>query len=74
MEAVAESLALVDKVQGALSRSPYLGPRAVRVEAVEGVIRLQGAVRSFFQKQMAQELIRRLDGVERIENHLQVTW
>lgn len=74
MEALAEPTALADKVQGALSRSPYLSPRDVRVEAIEGVIRLQGAVRSFFQKQMAQELIRRLDGVERIENHLQVTW
>ena len=74
MEAVASPPALLDKVQVALNRSPYLSPREVRVEAFEGVVRLQGAVRSFFQKQMAQELIRRLDGVERIENHLQVTW
>jgi osmotically-inducible protein OsmY len=65
---------LVDKVEVALSRSPYLSPRDVSVEAAEGVVRLTGAVRSFFQKQMAQELIRRLDGVERIENLLQVTW
>jgi osmotically-inducible protein OsmY len=68
------SSALINKVEGALNRSPYLSPREVRVEAFEGVIRLKGAVRSFFQKQMAQELIRRLDGVERIENHLQVNW
>ena len=66
--------ALVDQVHGALSRSPYLTPRDVRVEAEEGVVRLEGAVRSFFHKQMAQEVIRRVDGVERVVNCLQVTW
>ena len=72
--AVAAPPALVDQVHGALSRSPYVSPRDVRVEAEQGVVRLEGAVRSFFQKQMAQEVIRRLDGVERVVNRLQVTW
>ena len=66
--------ALLDQVHGALSRSPYVSRRELRVEAAEGVVRLEGAVRSFFHKQMAQELIRRVDGVERIENCLQVKW
>jgi len=66
--------ALVDQVQGVLSRSPYVSTRELRVEAREGVVRLEGAVRSFFHKQMAQELIRRVDGVQRIENYLQVEW
>jgi hypothetical protein len=66
--------ALVDQVHGALRRSPYISPLDVRVEAEEGVVRLEGAVRSFFHKQMAQEVIRRLDGVERVVNCLQVTW
>lgn len=66
--------ALLDQVNGALSRSPYVVARDVRIEAEEGVVRLEGAVRSFFHKQMAQELIRRVDGVQRIENRLQVQW
>lgn len=65
---------LLDEVHGALLRSPYVGAHDLRVEAVAGVVRLEGAVRSFFHKQMAQELIRRVDGVERIENRLQVNW
>jgi osmotically-inducible protein OsmY len=65
---------LADEVQGALSRSPYVSGHQFRIEASEGVVRLEGAVRSFFHKQMAQELIRRVDGVERIENLLQVKW
>ena len=76
MEAVARATrpALQEQVQGALSRSPYVTARDLRVETREGVVRLEGAVRSFFHKQMAQELIRRVDGVERIENCLQVEW
>jgi osmotically-inducible protein OsmY len=66
--------ALLDQVHGALSRSPYVSANEMRVEESDGVVRLEGAVRSFFHKQMAQELIRRVDGVERIDNRLQVKW
>jgi osmotically-inducible protein OsmY len=66
--------ALLDQVHGALRRSPYVSTNEMRVEESDGVVRLEGAVRSFFHKQMAQELIRRVDGVERIENCLQVKW
>jgi osmotically-inducible protein OsmY len=72
--AVLERPALADQVHFALSRSPYGQTHELRVEAQEGVVRLEGAVRSFFHKQMAQEVIRRLDGVERVENHLRVQW
>ena len=65
---------LIDEVHGALRRSPYVSGHEMQVEAAEGVVRISGAVRSFFHKQMAQELIRRVDGVQRIENCLQVQW
>ncbi|MEM9656830.1 MAG: BON domain-containing protein [Planctomycetota bacterium] len=74
MEANAVSVGLLAQVHGALSTSPYVTPGEFSVEASDGIVRLEGAVGSFFQKQMAQELIRRLDGVERIENRLQVNW
>ncbi len=35
---------------------------------------LKGTVNSYFQKQMAQEAIRRVDGVELIDNQLEVNW
>ena len=35
---------------------------------------LKGTVNSYFQKQMAQEAIRRIDGVELIDNQLEVNW
>jgi len=66
--------ALLDQVHGALSRTPYMSAGDVRIEEEEGIVRLEGEVRSFFHKQMAQEVIRRLDGVERVVNCLQVNW
>lgn len=65
---------LLDQVRGALSKSPYLTPKHVQIEATDGNIRLEGTVSSFYQKQMAQELARRVDGVDRVENQLQVNW
>jgi osmotically-inducible protein OsmY len=44
------------------------------VETADGRVTLKGNVRSFFQKQMAQEAVRRVDGVERIDNLLEVNW
>ena len=39
-----------------------------------GIVVLHGRVKSFFQKQMAQESLKRLDGVEKIVNELEVDW
>ena len=58
----------------ALDASPYVTGGRVRIEAGGGEIRLHGHVSSFFEKQMAQEVVRRVDGVERVENLLQVAW
>ncbi|HEY4235223.1 MAG TPA: BON domain-containing protein [Lacipirellulaceae bacterium] len=65
---------LFDLIHSALSTSPYVPNRQVRVEANDGRVVLKGNVGSFFQKQMAQEAIRRIDGVQLIDNLLEVTW
>jgi osmotically-inducible protein OsmY len=72
--AVAEASPLASIVHRALHQSPYLAGNRVRVETGEGEVRLHGHVGSFFEKQMAQEVVRRLDGVERVENLIQVVW
>ncbi len=74
MEAAALLNPLQHKIHGTLDSSPYVSTRQVRVETSEGWVRLEGTVGSFFQKQMAQELIRRVDGVDEIENQLKVNW
>lgn len=65
---------LFDQIHDALTTSPYVPNRKVRVEAAEGRVVLKGNVGSFFQKQMAQEAIRRIDGVQAIDNLLEVSW
>jgi osmotically-inducible protein OsmY len=65
---------LFDRIHNALSTSPHVPNRQVRVEAAEGHVVLKGNVTSFFEKQMAQEAIRRVDGVRLIDNLLEVTW
>lgn len=64
---------LNDKVSSALSQNPYLSGRRLRFETEDGRVILRGVVQSFFQKQMAQEALRHVDGVHEIFNELEVT-
>jgi osmotically-inducible protein OsmY len=56
-----------------LMGNPYL-PANYRLDVREssGGLRLSGKVDSYFHKQMAQESLRDLPGVKRIENMLEV--
>ncbi len=74
MQATLNAVPLLDQVQGALSNSPHVPSHQVHVETTDGHVLIEGTVGSFFQKQMAQEVVRRLDGVQHVENQLQVSW
>lgn len=65
---------LHQRVNSALAGSPYFAGRQLRVEADHGRVTLLGTVHSYYQKQMAQEIVRRLDGVAEVDNRLQVDW
>ena len=65
---------LFERIHDALMTNPHVPSHQVSVEAEDGRIVLKGHVSTFFQKQMAQEAIRRLDGVQHIDNLLQVNW
>jgi len=52
--------------------SPYLAGRRFQVKREADGVTLEGRVGTYFQKQMAQEIILRIDGVSRIDNRLQV--
>jgi osmotically-inducible protein OsmY len=55
-----------------LRNSGHQELRLVSCDFHEGVLTLRGQVSSFYLKQVAQELIRRLDGAEEVNNHLEV--
>lgn len=63
---------LSELVHSTLSRSPYLTGRNVRIEVVENDVVLSGVVQTYYQKQMAQETIRNMDGIGRVENRIEV--
>ena len=69
-----ETNLLADRVDSALETSPYFSRRWMRCETEEGKVVLRGKVASYFQKQMAQETVRRIDGVEAVDNLLEVSW
>lgn len=60
------------RVNTALEENAHLRGRRFRFEANRGRVTLKGVVRSYFQKQMAQEAIRNVDGVHEIANELEV--
>ena len=65
---------LDDRVLTALERNPYVGHRSLRFETSAGRVTLRGVVNTYFQKQMAQEALRHIDGVHEIANELEVSW
>lgn len=65
---------LLQRVDSAIRMSPHLCGHQVLCQEESGIVVLHGRVGSFFQKQMAQEALKRLDGVEKVINELQVDW
>jgi osmotically-inducible protein OsmY len=61
------------QIEQAILRSPYFDGRTLRFETCDGNVVLHGVVKTFFQKQIAQETVRQIHGVNRIENQLVVT-
>ncbi len=64
----------LQRVDLAIKGSPHLVGHHVSCEHQQGTVILHGTVNSFYQKQMAQEALRNLDGVQRIVNLLEVHW
>ena len=70
----APELSLADRIDQAIQTSPYVNGRTLRFETDGSRVRLKGCVHSYFHKQMAQEAVRRVAGVEEVENCLEVMW
>lgn len=72
--AMIDASPLETRVHSALEENPYIAPKTLRFETSDGRVTLRGRVGTFFQKQMAQEAIRRVAGVQEIANELEVCW
>lgn len=65
---------LQQNLESALGDNPYIAGRRLRVESSAGRVIVRGQVGSYYQKQMAQESLLRVEGVEELENQLEVHW
>jgi len=63
---------LREVVETALSRSVVFAGRNLRFEMHESGVVLRGVVRSYYQKQLAQESLRTIRGVAQITNEIEV--
>ena len=69
-----EPAKLDERVQTALLKHANVPQRNLRFESSDGRVTLHGTVHSYYQKQMAQEALRRLEGVQTIDNQIEVSW
>lgn len=63
---------LEERVHSILVKNPHVSHRNLRFETNAGHIVLKGVVGSYYQKLMAQEALINLEGVDRVENQLEV--
>jgi len=74
MQTTFPTLGLPEQLRIAVVQNPHLKQRNVRLEANNGRVTIRGQVNSYFEKQMAQEALRKIQGVTDIENQLDVDW
>lgn len=63
---------VAERAERLFQASPYVGLRSILCEFHEGVLVLRGHVKSYYLKQLAQEMVRSLDGVGAIFNFVEV--
>ena len=62
------------QVAEAIENAPHLSNQRLRFETTEGHVTLRGTVGSYFHKQMAQEAVLSVEGVEQLDNEVVVHW
>lgn len=63
---------LHQQIANAIVHNPHLNSRRIKVQTNRGRVILCGSAGSFFEKQMAQEALRGIEGITSIENELEV--
>jgi osmotically-inducible protein OsmY len=73
MDSVARNeIPLRARAENLLRRTSYRALQHIRCEHHEGVLTLRGRVSSFYLKQIAQEVVSRLEGIELVDNRIEV--
>ena len=62
----------IDQIERCFHESPYLALRDVRCTFNEGTVQLEGALPTYYLKQLAQEIIKQHECVEQVNNQIVV--
>ncbi len=62
------------RIDRALEDHPLLKGKNVQIQRDNRRVVLEGDVTSYYDKQLVQEIVRRIDGVEEVDNRLLVDW
>ena len=62
------------RISNVVANNPFLNTRQIHFSADGNDVVIRGRVETFFKKQMAQEAVRNIEGVESIDNQLKVSW
>ena len=65
---------LLRELENALTSNPHVANERLTLKRHQGRVVVRGRVGSYYQKQMAQEALLRIEGVEELENQLEVHW
>jgi osmotically-inducible protein OsmY len=63
---------ITEMAERKLHSKPYLALKNVSCDWLDGVLVLRGCLPSYYLKQVAQEVVARLEGVDGIDNQIQV--
>jgi len=74
MQPTSTTALLHQQIAKAIVHNPHLDSRRIKVRTSRGRVVLCGSAESFFEKQMAQEALRGIEGITSIENELEVEW
>ena len=68
------TMPIADQVISAFVHNPHVNLNTMHIETRGENVTIKGTAQTFFEKQMAQEAIRKVDGVKSIHNCLEVVW
>ncbi len=69
-----QPFSLSEQVNAAVTHHPHLKQRRVSLKTEQGRVTINGAVQSYYEKQLAQEAVRKIEGIQSVENQLEVVW
>jgi osmotically-inducible protein OsmY len=72
MLSTTSSFSFVEQASAILSQHPHLGNRKVKCRAKDANLVIEGEVNSYYEKQLAQEALRNVEGIGQVENQLDV--